>query len=210
MLVTDRGRFPPPLPGEVLARAEAGTIEKALARGVEAVQLREKDLDGGPLLARALCLRAMCDAHGTRLIVNGRADIACAAGADGIHLPSGGLSVATARELLPSGTVVGCSIHDRRDLAWAAGADYVIFGPIFETSSKPGYGPAQGPAGLAALVAEAAMPVIGIGGVGPGNVASVFASGAAGVAMMGALLDDPDCLAAPGFGGAKPIFNPEV
>lgn len=210
MLVTDRQRFPAPQPGEALGRLEAQVIEEILARGIEAVQLREKDLEGGLLLGRALRIREMCNAYGARLIVNGRVDVAVAAAADGVHLPAGGLSVAAARELLPSGTFVGCSVHRREELVRARGADYVIFGPIFETPSKPGYGPAQGPAGLAALVADAAIPVLGIGGIVPENAASVIAAGAAGIAMMGAPLADPACLDALELTGVQPLFNPEV
>ena len=207
MLVTDRQRFPAPGPGEALSVLEAQTIDEILARGVDVVQLREKDLDGGPLLARARRLREICDRHGARLLINGRADVARAAGADGVHLPGGGLPVAKARELLPVGAVVGCSVHDRQQLERAHGADYVIFGPVFETSSKPGYGPAQGVGGLAALVGEATMPVLGIGGISPQNAAEVMAAGAAGVAMMGALLADPNCLAGFDRSGPTSIFN---
>ena len=208
MLVTDRQRFPAPRSGEVLSVPEAQAIEEILAHGVDAVQLREKDLDGGPLLARARRLREICDAHGARLLINGRADVARASGADGVHLPGGGLPVAKAREFLPVGALVGCSVHDREQLERAQGADYVIFGPVFETISKPGYGPAQGVGGLAALVEEAAMPVLGIGGIAPQNAAEVIAAGASGVAMMGALLDDPSCLAGLDRSVPATIFNP--
>lgn len=209
MLVTDRQRFAAPQPGEALSGAEAQAIDEILAYGVDVVQLREKDLDGGPLLARARRLREMCDAHGTRLLINGRVDVARAAGADGVHLPGGGLSVETARELLPPGTFIGCSVHDREQLQRAQGADYVIFGPVFETASKPGYGPAQGTAGLSALVAESTMPVVGIGGISPANAGDVIAAGAAGIAMMGALLADPGCLASLRLPAMPSIFNPE-
>jgi thiamine-phosphate pyrophosphorylase len=207
MLVTDRQRFAPPRSGEPLAPGEERVIAEVLDRGVGAVQLREKDLDGGPLLARARRIREICDRHGARLLVNGRVDVALACGADGVHLPGGGLPVDLARKLLPPGSLVGSSIHHHADLESAQGADYVIFGPLFETTSKPGYGPAQGTAGLAAVVAAAGMPVVGIGGITPENAPDVIAAGASGVAMMGAPLEEPGCLDGLAWPTLSPIFN---
>ncbi|HAC81942.1 MAG TPA: thiamine phosphate synthase [Deltaproteobacteria bacterium] len=210
MLVTDRRRFPTPKPDEAIARAEAEVIEEILGRGVEIVQLREKDLDGAALLRRALRLRQICDAHGARLVVNGRVDVAVAASADGVHLPVGGVSVPDARRLLPRGALVGCSVHHHEELSRVGDADYVIFGPIFETPSKPGYGPARGPAGLRAMVASAAMPVLAIGGIGPENAACVWEAGAAGIAMMGAPLANPACLDSLEFRKRRSLFNREA
>jgi len=190
-----------------MASGEERVIREVLARGVGAVQLREKDLDGGPLLARARRIREICDRHGARLLVNGRVDVALACDADGVHLPGGGLPVHLARKLLPPGSLVGSSIHHHADLEGVQGADYVIFGPLFETASKPGYGPAQGIAGLAGLVAAAGMPVVGIGGITPENASDVIAAGASGVAMMGAPLADPACLAGLALPMRTPFFN---
>ena len=192
MLVSDRRRFPEPAPGEVFSPAEWKVLTRALSLGIGAVQLREKDLDGGPLFARAQLLCELCARFEVPLLVNGRVDITCAVGAAGVHLPAGGLTVSDAREGLPAGALVGASVHGVADLPRAAGADYVIFGPIYETSNKPGYGPAQRAQGMAAFAAQASMPVLGIGGIRPENCHEICAAGAAGVAVMGAILENPE------------------
>ena len=108
------------------------------------------------------------------------------------------------RDFLASSSVLAAA---GLPLGRVQGADYVIFGPLFETSSKPGYGPAQGTGGLEALVAAAGMPVVGIGGITPENAPDVIAAGASGVAMMGAPLTDPGCLEGLALPTLSPIFN---
>jgi thiamine-phosphate pyrophosphorylase len=152
--------------GDAVGRAVAGCLP-----GTIAVQVREKDLDGGPLLALVRAAQAACD----RVLVNDRLDVALAAGAYGVHLPERGLALADARRLAPS-FVLGASRHlpapagiassaaiDASAIlasAAAAGADLIQLGPIWPTPSKPG-APTLGPAVLgvprnaAALVAAA-------------------------------------------------------
>lgn len=166
-----------------LAAAPPGTV---------AVQLREKDLDGGPLYRLAVSLREITARHGASLLVNDRLDVALAAGADGVHLPSGGLPVAEVRRHFPRG-LVGVSTHSPAEVARARaeGADFAVFGPVFDTPSKRPYGP---PVGIGALgeAARCGLPVYALGGVDAGRVPEVSAVGAAGVACIRAVLAAPD------------------
>jgi thiamine-phosphate pyrophosphorylase len=195
MLVTARQRFPAPLRGEAVAAAEIKAVERALDAGVAVVQLREKDLDGGLLFARACIFRELCQRYGALLLVNDRVDVALAAEADGVHLPASGLPVAAARALLPRGAIIGRSAHGESEIDAAAEADYVIFGPVYETHDKLVFGAPQGVVGLTAAVARSRPPLIAIGGIRPRHVAEVRRAGAAGVAAIGALLDDPSTAA---------------
>ncbi|HEU5329999.1 MAG: thiamine phosphate synthase [Thermomicrobiales bacterium] len=181
-LVTDRR-----LCGE---RPLVDVVAEAARGGLGAVQLREKDLSGGPLLAEALALKRVLGA--TLLVVNERADVAAAAGAAGVHLPGDGLPVDVARRLLGPDALIGRSAHSvaEAQAAEQAGADYVILGTIFATASKPG----REPAGLALVEATAQavrLPVIAIGGIDEQNVAAVIGAGAWGVAVMSAILRAP-------------------
>ena len=142
-------------------------------------------------------LRELTAERGAHLIINDRADVALAVGADGVHLPARGLPPAIARRIVGEGMLVGVSTHSLAEARQAAeaGADYIFFGPLFYTPSKAAYGP---PVGLEALQEVAAalgtsVPVIGLGGVKPGNVAEVLAHGARGVALISAVIaaDDP-------------------
>src|SRR6266498_128402 len=103
-LVTDRR-----LAADLPARAAAALA--GLPPGVAAIHLREKDLGGRDLLALARALAAVCRARGQLLLVNDRLDVALAAGADGVHLPSDGVPPAEARRVLPPGGLVGVSCH---------------------------------------------------------------------------------------------------
>ena len=157
----------------------------AIAAGVDVIQVRERDLE-----AAALChlvqriVRAACGSA-TKVVVNDRLDVALAAGADGVHLPARGLPVAAVRGTVPRGFLVGRSVHDARELADAAGADYVIAGTVWPTPSKPGGHPCLGPDGLRALRRQATMPVLAIGGVTGERLPVVREAGVAGVAAIG-------------------------
>ncbi|WP_242345711.1 thiamine phosphate synthase [Anaeromyxobacter terrae] len=186
-LITDR-RLARDLPARVSA-ALAG-----LPPGRVLVQLREKDLGGRELLALARALQTVCRGAGQRLIVNDRLDVARAAGADGVHLPSAGIPAADARRLLGPDALVGVSCHSVSEVRRArdAGASFATVSPVYDTPSKRAYGP---PIGLAVLREAAAqgLPVIALGGVTPARVPELLAAGAHGVAAIRAWLvgDDP-------------------
>lgn len=166
-----------------LAAAAHGVAGGALAP-LLAVQLREKDLDDPALYELAVAVRERLPAP-LRLIVNGRPDVALAAGADGVHLPSTGLSVAAVagRWGTPAGgpLLVGVSTHRPEEVGAAgeAGADYATFGPLRPTPSKAGHGPPPGIDGLAAA-ARHGLPLLALGGVGAGELEEVYAAGAFG------------------------------
>lgn len=190
MVITDRAK--------TRGRPLADVVASALDGGARWFQLREKDMAAGKLTALAEELRALTAERGAHLIINDRADVALAVGADGVHLPARGLPPAIARRIVGEEMLVGVSTHslaEARQAAEAGGADYIFFGPLFYTPSKAAYGP---PVGLEALQEVAAalgtsVPVIGLGGVKPGNVAEVLAHGACGVALISAVIaaDDP-------------------
>lgn len=164
-----------------------------LPPGAVAVQLRAKAAPARELLALARALQAVCGPAGQPLLVNDRLDVALAAGAAGVHLPSAGLPPEEARRMLPPGALLGVSCHSAGDVARAAagGADFATFGPVFDTPSKRRFG---APLGLARL-AEAArlgLPLLGLGGVDLGNARQVVAAGAHGVAAIRAWLGAPD------------------
>jgi len=177
---------------DVAARATA--IAAALAAGVDAVQLRDRAASARTLLAAGTALRAWTRAHGAALLVNDRIDVARTLGADGVHLPAASFPLDVARRLLGPEPLIGRSTHAAAEAEAAAGADYVILGPIFDTPSKRAYGPPLGPAVLAA--AGAAPPVVAIGGVTAANAAALVRAGAHGVAVVREVLEASDPAAA--------------
>lgn len=155
------------------------SAERAIQAGVDWIQIREKHLSGRALYAMARSLRTMTAGTRTRLLINDRLDIALAAELDGVHLPSTGLPLEVVRPRVP---FVGVSTHSLEEAVAAeqGRADYVIFGPVFET-------PGKSPVGLDALkrvVAAVRIPVIGIGGIDARNAHLVAEAGAAGVAAI--------------------------
>lgn len=184
-LITDRSVSP---------RQPADVVEECLAAGLRAVQLREKDLPTRELLKLADTLRASTRRHGARLLVNDRADVALAAGADGVQRTHISLPASALRAIAPTGFLVGASVHSEAEAreAVAQGADFVVFGPVYDTASKRRYGPPQGVAALEAVAhAAAGRPVLAVGGLTPERVPEVLAAGAAGVAVIGAIYAAP-------------------
>ena len=155
------------------------------------MQLRDKELPGRPLLALAERLRAATARTGALLFVNDRLDVALAAGADGVQLGTGSMPADVARRLLPAGTLIGVSTHAPGEAP--AGADFALFGPVWATPSKTG---AQGEDRLREAVRAAPIPVLAIGGVTAERIAAARAAGAAGVAVIRAILAAPDPRAA--------------
>jgi thiamine-phosphate pyrophosphorylase len=182
-LVTDRTR--------TRGRPLLDVVEQALAGGVDAVQLREKDLPARQLLALAEHLRDLCGQFGARLLINDRLDVALAVGADGVHLPAQSFTPAQARQLLGPGSLVGVSTHTLSEAhaAAAAGADFIVFGPIYDTPSKRAYGPPLGVDALHEACATSRIPVLAIGGIMTTRAAAVRARGAHGIAVVGAVLE---------------------
>jgi thiamine-phosphate pyrophosphorylase len=162
-------------------------VEAALDGGLPAVQLRAKDLTGRALFALAEQLRAATTRRDALLLVNDRVDVALAVGADGVHLGGASIPAATARGLVGSAGLIGVSTHVPGEVA--ADADFAFFGPVWETPSKSG---AQGTDRLAEAAHVAPVPVLAIGGVTAARVPDARAAGAAGVAVIRAILAAPD------------------
>jgi thiamine-phosphate pyrophosphorylase len=164
-------------------------VDRACAAGVRAVQLREKDLSAKALHELAVTMREVTRRSRSRLFINDRADIALGVGADGVHCPEGGLPVRLVKRICPD-ALVGASAHrlERAKEAAAAGADFVLFGPVFATPSKARFGKPQGLDALAAVAREAGVPVLAIGGITPENAHLCLDKGAAGVGVVSAVL----------------------
>ncbi len=168
------------------------TIAAALDGGAPAVLLREKGLSREARRELGARLRELTSRTGARLQVSSDLDLAREIAADGVHL--------AARDPLPretpdgaaAGLLLGRSCHDGAEVARARdqALDYATVSPVAETPSKPGYGPALGEAGLAGLVTEAdGLPLLALGGVTPDNVRRWRDAGAAGIAVMGAVME---------------------
>lgn len=152
------------------------------AAGVDGLQVRRKGVSDQELLALATEARA---AASLTVLVNGRPDIAMAARAHGVHLPASGLPVAEVRRLAGATLLVGRSTHtpDEVRLARDQGADFAIFGPVFETPSKAGILAVRGLAGLSEAVATG-LPIVALGGIDASNAQQVVESGAWGLAAI--------------------------
>ena len=136
---------------------------------------------------------------GAALLINDRLDVALACDADGVHLPRHGMRVAEARALLGAQRLIGVSTHAPVEVAdaAAAGADFAVFGPLFDTPSKRPYGSPLGLDALAtARAAAPALPLLAIGGIDAARVLDVCARGADGVAVIRAVLGAQDAMAA--------------
>jgi thiamine-phosphate pyrophosphorylase len=165
-------------------------VGDALDGGVTCVQLRAKELSDRLLYAAAQRLRALCTRASALFIVNDRADIALAAGADGVHLGVDDLPIEAARALGGPDFLIGYSPASDSEAAQAAarGADYLGVGPVYGTKSKSDAGEAIGLETLRRRVQSAGVPVIGIGGISNRNAAQVIGAGAVGIAVVSAIL----------------------
>ena len=170
-----------------------GLLDAVLAGGCRLVQLREKTMPLGDLLPLARSLARRCREVGALLIVNDRADLALAAGADGLHVGQDDLPARQARGLLRSGMILGVSTHDPEQArrAVADGADYVAVGSIFPTTTKAGF-QLVGPELIRRVRPEVPVPLVGIGGITVENAPSVLGAGADAVAVISALCAAPD------------------
>jgi thiamine-phosphate diphosphorylase len=158
--------------------------------GARVLQVRLKPATAIEILEAARMARAVTRRHGALLVVNDRVDLAIAAEADAVHLGQDDLPLAAARALVDGRMWIGVSTHDDEQVraACAAGADYLGFGPVYETTTKANPDPVQGLAGLARAVRIAAgVPVVAIGGVTPDRAAELAATGAAAACAIGAV-----------------------
>lgn len=180
-MITDRLRA-----GGGAEEALVQRVAAAARAGVHLVQVRERDLDARPLTR--LVERCVAAVRGTRtrIIVNDRLDVALAAGAHGVHLRGDSVPAPRVRAIAGPPFLVGRSVHSHDDVADAAsggGIDYLLFGTVFETPSKPGIA-AAGLHALARSAAATALPVLAVGGIDTKTLPGVAATGAAGFAAI--------------------------
>ncbi len=154
------------------------------------IQIREKKLTAKKLLILAQQAQAIELPEGTLLLMNERVDLAIAASLDGVHLPENACSVKTMRGIAP-GLIYGCSIHSPSALRIAeeSGAEYLLFGPVFDTPSKRKYGAPQGLEKLGAICRQTSLPVFALGGVNQKNALLCMAEGAYGIATLSLFRD---------------------
>lgn len=186
MVITD------PRCGE--GRELVDVVRAALRGGAPSIQLRAKNETARETVELARVLRADTRAAGALLVVNDRVDIALVAGADGAHVGDDDLPLAAARAIVPPDFLLGRSTETPEEAvrARAEGADYVGVGPVYETASKDDAGAPVGLARVRAVVAAAGVPAVGIGGIDEENAAEVIRAGAAGVAVIRAVMSASD------------------
>jgi thiamine-phosphate pyrophosphorylase len=168
--------------------ALVSSIRRAAQAGVDLIQIRERAFDDRRLLELANRVRQAVSGSLARVLVNDRVDVALTAGAAGVHLPGHGVSAARVRAMVPDGFVIGRSVHSEADALQAereGGCDYLVFGSVFATPSKPaGYEPA-GLQALSRVCSVVRLPVLAIGGITLERAEEVAQAGAAGIAAIG-------------------------
>ena len=181
-LVTDRT--------QTRGRELVTVVGECLAAGLPAVQVREKDLGAADLALLCRRLRGLTLDTQALLIVNDRVDVALAVGADAVQRASPSLPVKDVRGLVGGRLKIGASVHSLPEAIEAEinSADWVVFGPVYETPSKRGFGPPQGLDKLSRVATAVKIPVIAIGGITPERVGEVRRAGAQGVAVISAIL----------------------
>ena len=184
-----------PISAAAFAKASAAKAEEALVQrigaaaraGTHIIQIRQPQLEG--LAFIRLVQRALEAVEGAaaRLLVNDRVDVALAGGAHGVHLRGDSMGAARVRTIAPPGFVIGRSVHtvdEALDAEREGGLDYLLFGTVFASASKPGAAPA-GVEALARACGAVALPVLAIGGMTPSTLGPVARAGAAGFAAIG-------------------------
>ena len=187
ILITDRNLCKQPL---------IDTISSALKGGIKTVQLREKGLATHELYSIACELRKITSEFKANFIVNDRVDIALAVEADGVHLGWQSLPFGIVRKLLGFEKLIGVSAHNRQEAlqAQSRGADYITFGPIFDTPSKTGLLKPTGVEEIKKLKTEINLPIVALGGINERNVEAVLDGGADGIAVISSIMqaDNPE------------------
>ena len=169
-------------------------LQQALTAGTSAIQLRERDLSARELVTLAREVQAVTASFKSQFLINDRVDVALALEGVGVHLRSNSLPLPVARQMLGAQRLLGISVHAVEEAvqAEAAGADYIVLGPIYETPSKQTFGPPLGIHTLEKACTLVRIPIIGIGGVTAARAREMRRAGAFGVAVITAILGADD------------------
>lgn len=180
-------------------RSYREVVGAALRGGATIVQYREKNASTRQMIQEASELQAFCRAQRVPFIVDDRIDVALAIGADGVHVGQDDMPARIARGLIGPGKILGVSVEtaDQAHQAVSDGADYLGASPVFGTATKPDIGKPIGLDGLAEIIRVSNVPVVAIGGINTGNAATVLRTGAAGIAVVSAIVgaEDPEAAA---------------
>lgn len=169
-------------------------LETALEAGINAIQLREKDLSVRELLDMAYWMRELTNEFNAKLFINDRVDVALAVEADGVHLTQNSMPAYAVRKISGEKFIIGQSTHSIEEALRAQndGVDFITLGPVFETPSKIKYGKPIGLETLKSVKKVISIPVFAIGGINPENVKKVRNTGADGIALISAILAAED------------------
>jgi thiamine-phosphate pyrophosphorylase len=165
-------------------------VRRNVASGVDYIQIREKDMADRDLFALACSIVSIARGTATRVVINGRVDIALAARAQGVHLPGDAIPPLAWRPVVPEDFVIGVSCHSLEELR-VEGADYALYAPVFAPRSKSASLPALGIEGLREGCRVARMPVLALGGITREIAQACVDAGAAGVAGI-TLFQEPE------------------
>jgi thiamine-phosphate pyrophosphorylase len=186
-MVTDRHRTGEP--------SLLNLIGAAARAGIDVIQIRERDLDAGALVALTMAAIDAVSGTGARVMVNDRLDVALAAGAAGVHLRGDSFPAARVRTMTPAGFLIGRSVHsedEAADAEAAGGCDYLMFGTVFPSAGKPPHHRAAGLDALTRVCARVRTPVVAIGGITARAAGDVKRAGAAGLAAIGLFQPESD------------------
>lgn len=168
--------------------------ELACRGGADVIQLRDKNADDAEFSRYAREVKRICDKYGAMFIVNDRLEIALECEADGAHLGQSDMPISVARGKVPDGFILGCSVGSPEEAVKAErdGADYVALSPVFDTASKADADPGHGLSVLSEIRKAVKIPVLAIGGINKTNAESVVRAGAEGLAVISAVVSQPD------------------
>ncbi|HEY7546063.1 MAG TPA: thiamine phosphate synthase [Blastocatellia bacterium] len=188
-LITDRSL----LRANCSLSALVSFLDRAFEAGVDMVQIRERDLSAKDLFLLARRVARSARSHNARLLINDRADIAASLGA-GVHLTTRSMKAEAVRGAFGKDMLIGVSTHSMKEAleAESGGADFIVFGPVFETVSKKIYGPPVGLDALSEVALRLTIPVLALGGINLDNFKSALDRGARGVAAISLFADARD------------------
>ena len=165
-------------------------VMEAVKGGVTMVQLREKNLDTRSFIRRASLLNSLLLPHGVPLVINDRVDVALATDAAGVHVGQLDMPCEMVRRLLGPGKIIGLSVESHKDVSEANSLDidYIAVSPVFATDTKTDTASPFGLDGLSLAVRSSVHPVVGIGGMNVSTASDVMRTGAAGIAVVSAIM----------------------